>query len=855
MIIKLREENGFSLLELSVAVGIAALVATTGIAATTTFINDSGEKKENYIQNADESIINVEDKYLNLTNPLMGFMYDSSEVGYISFNPSETGQTIYPLGADFEGSTFEIIDGQLPEGVTFNTSTGAITGPDDWGYAAIGNGTSGVDRTHGVATTSDKATIITGGFENTMSLGAQTLASAGGTDIFVAKISHTGSYDWVFKAGGTGEDYGYDVATDSDDNVYITGGFSSTATFSDETVTSNGGTDVFVAKLNPEGALQWVTTGGGNGSEHGSTITSTSNSIMVAGSYTGAVAFGEITLTSSGEADMFTVKLSQSGSIEWATSDGTSKTETVNDVQTTTTGETIIVGTASYKPEAQVDLIAVEVDDATRPITELTETGQYYQKTVLNMDDPTYETLDRRVKETRSEPYQESYTYGCGYKYRGTCTGYRTKYRNVDYYDYEPVQVVSGYNTHEVDDTTRPIMEATPTGEYEQKTMYKACVGEGEEQQCSGLLSQEETYQEVTLNGETIRVTSEQVDDLNNPIMTTAPSGQYEKKPADDTSQPVYRDELIWEYESYTYNWQQKIDYRCGYKNRGWCHRYEPRSETRWHWVQNPLQTLIGYEQKMVDDTARPVMTEVASDEYNQTPQYSLSEDKDLIVVKFDSNGQKIWESRIGDSGEEAATTVKTLNDGSVIISGTFTNTATFGSETVTSNGEADVFVAKLNSNGDVQWVTTGGSTGKDVVTNSISIGSDIIISGAFTNTATFGSETVTSDGAADVFVAKLNSNGDVQWVTTGGSSGEDTVNSLDSMADGSIMIAGSFENTATFGNHTVTSNGGEDSYVAKINPDGDWAPLPLTRSTETISVEASDGTNTAVFDVTISTN
>jgi uncharacterized delta-60 repeat protein len=66
-----RKENAFSLLELSVAVGVAAIVAAAGIIATTGFLNDAGQKTSDYVANADESIRNAENG-LNTTLNAVG---------------------------------------------------------------------------------------------------------------------------------------------------------------------------------------------------------------------------------------------------------------------------------------------------------------------------------------------------------------------------------------------------------------------------------------------------------------------------------------------------------------------------------------------------------------------------------------------------------------------------------------------------------------------------------------------------------------------------------------------------------------------------------------------------------------
>lgn len=64
---------------------------------------------------------------------------------------------------------------------------------------------------------------------------------------------------------GVGNDYGYSVATDGTGNIYIAGRFAGTATFENTNIVSSGGEDIFLAKYNRAGALQWVKRAGGSG--------------------------------------------------------------------------------------------------------------------------------------------------------------------------------------------------------------------------------------------------------------------------------------------------------------------------------------------------------------------------------------------------------------------------------------------------------------------------------------------------------------------------------------------------------------------------------------------------------------
>ena len=77
----------------------------------------------------------------------------------------------------------------------------------------------------------------------------------------------------VYAAGGSGNDRGLSVTVDSNENIYVTGIFRNTATFNRHplgqtavTATSQGGSDMFIVKLNSSCELQWVYTAGGSGS-------------------------------------------------------------------------------------------------------------------------------------------------------------------------------------------------------------------------------------------------------------------------------------------------------------------------------------------------------------------------------------------------------------------------------------------------------------------------------------------------------------------------------------------------------------------------------------------------------------
>jgi hypothetical protein len=203
---------------------------------------------------------------------------------------------------------------------------------------------------------------------------------------------------------------------------------------------------------------------------------------------------------------------------------------------------------------------------------------------------------------------------------------------------------------------------------------------------------------------------------------------------------------------------------------------------------------------------------------------FTSAGNSDVFVAKLDASGDYEWAERAGGTGNDNARGVSVLADGSSIVTGYFQGTATFGSTTFTSAGSNDVFVAKLDASGDYEWATQAGGTGSEEARGvSVLADGSSIVTGYFKDTATFGSTTFTSAGNYDVFVAKLDASGDYEWATQAGGTGNDNARGVSVLADGSSIVTGYFQGTATFGSTTFTSAGSNDVFVAKLDASGDY--------------------------------
>ncbi len=207
----------------------------------------------------------------------------------------------------------------------------------------------------------------------------------------------------------------------------------------------------------------------------------------------------------------------------------------------------------------------------------------------------------------------------------------------------------------------------------------------------------------------------------------------------------------------------------------------------------------------------------------------------DTFTAKVNADGTYAWAIKGGGTGGDYAYGVSALPDGSSIITGQFDGTAIFGATSlISAPGSEGIFTAKVNANGTYAWATRGGGSGSANArgVSALPDGSSII-TGQFTGTATFGSWTLTSAPGSDTFTAKVNADGTYAWATQGGGTGIDYALGVSALPDGSSIITGSFDGTtATFGT-TILTNAGSDAdiFTARILADAPQAPTGASAS------------------------
>jgi hypothetical protein len=201
------------------------------------------------------------------------------------------------------------------------------------------------------------------------------------------------------------------------------------------------------------------------------------------------------------------------------------------------------------------------------------------------------------------------------------------------------------------------------------------------------------------------------------------------------------------------------------------------------------------------------------------------------------------WAQQAGSTNSDRALSVAVAADGTVLVTGRFQDTAYFPTSAdesiaLTSAGNNDVFVAALNEDDSYfAWAQRAGGAGADVG-NSVAVAADgtVLVTGYFRGTAYFPTGALADDSIAltstvvnrdDVFVAALNKDESYfAWAQQAGSTGFDAGNSVAVARDGTVLITGSIEGTATFPTSAedsiaLTSAVGSDMFVG-------WLLTPL---------------------------
>src|SRR5688572_3937856 len=196
----------------------------------------------------------------------------------------------------------------------------------------------------------------------------------------------------------------------------------------------------------------------------------------------------------------------------------------------------------------------------------------------------------------------------------------------------------------------------------------------------------------------------------------------------------------------------------------------------------------------------------------------------DAYLVHFDREGAAKFVEVFGGAGNDRAHAVDRNPAGDrVAIFGVFQGSIAFGGMPVTSTAAYGLFVAVFDAAGEHLWSRgfAAGSAGEPFADGCFDRDGSLILAGGFHDAIDFGDRERRSMGDLDAFAAKLSADGDLSWAHTFGGPSADAFFAMRVDPLGHTILGGGFNEMAAFGGEELTSAGGWDAAIVKLDPAG----------------------------------
>jgi len=197
---------------------------------------------------------------------------------------------------------------------------------------------------------------------------------------------------------------------------------------------------------------------------------------------------------------------------------------------------------------------------------------------------------------------------------------------------------------------------------------------------------------------------------------------------------------------------------------------------------------------------------------FSESNDFDISDTRgsyDFWVVKIGSTGDLVWERSLGGSGIEISYDIAKTNDNGYVITG---NTFSDDTDVSKNNGESDVWLIKLDDNGNLIWEKTFGGTEFDAAQGIYtSLDGGFLIAG---NSKSSDMDADANRGENDLWFIKTDENGELIWQQTFGGSDLDYGFDVIENADSSVMVVGESSSTDF---PTLQNKGMSDVIVIKI--------------------------------------
>jgi hypothetical protein len=198
----------------------------------------------------------------------------------------------------------------------------------------------------------------------------------------------------------------------------------------------------------------------------------------------------------------------------------------------------------------------------------------------------------------------------------------------------------------------------------------------------------------------------------------------------------------------------------------------------------------------------------------------------DAYIAKYDSSGNLTWIRSFGSMQYDGGNKICTDNEGNIYIAGLFDGSISINTNTISPVfGNREIFMTKFDCNGIFKWIKQISPTNWAYDLSGISTDSsgNLYVAGDFTSSVHSGSDSVTNAGYGfDLFLAKLDTNGNTLWLKKGSDMSHNyDISSASINTDnfGNIYVSGTFKDTIFFGNAVaIAINNQSETYLCKYD-------------------------------------
>jgi hypothetical protein len=805
---------------------------------------------------------------------------------------SDTNGNVYVTGY-FHSPTLDLgtvtLTNSTPNGTNANAYVAKL-GPSGnliWARAA-----AGTTESSSIAVDPAGNSYITGRYLSaTMTLGSLTLTNQGSTlpiEIYAAKLDTDGNVMWASSAGGTGNDTGFAIACDNIGQCYVAGWFrDAPAIFGNVTLTNSGSFNWFVAKYDVAGNVLWAkcNTGNSDSQPKGIAVDAEGN-VYVTGRFSGSAIFGSTSLNASSY-EFLLIKYNNSGTVSWARTAGGTGLDYGSSVAVDSVGNPYVTG---YFESSRMNVGSTTLTNYS------TGVGEFFTAKYDASGNPIWaKSAEGGDDDEGRHIAVDTYGNACviGFFHSRTLRFGSITLTNHNTLFTSDVFMVKY-------DAVGALLSAESFGGSSQDAGRGVCADRAGNLFLSGSFMGSAAFGSTNLNSggssDAFLIKLTRKGDAPGP--GTAPEFLWARRaggPDADTQGGIAVDAYGNMYASGHFTTSISFG-TTNLTSRGDVDAYLAKydADGTFLWVHQ------------IGGTATDTSTTVALDNANcvyvtgyitgtatiGSTNLTAEGAGDIYVAKYDSNGGFISAQKAGGTGPDHSIDMAIDAENNLYFGGYYRNTGTFGSLTTTvscgsirsdayiakydSTGNAiwiatgaschddvtfavvadasgnafaagyyrsnavfsgmsaahvdlqDVFVAKYNSHGTIQWVRTATGIGTDMAQAACAdSGGNLYVTGVFqSNPLNFGSTNLPNVGGQDIFFAKYDSAGTLLWVRGIGSSGTDGVGAVLVDGAGDIFVAGSFQTTTSFGSTNLISQGGSDFFVAKYNSDGTllWA-------------------------------